>query len=124
MNIIAKQLSQVGVTVDVETTTDTDAVRDMSKKPWDWIFAGCPDPIAHSFFVQFIFLSSLSPFSVTGDPAYDGLMTKMAGAIDAEDQERRGKELDRYVHDQALSLFTYQRIKTYGVRNGVRFVPS
>ena len=24
----------------------TDAVRDMSKKPWDWIFAGCPDPIA------------------------------------------------------------------------------
>jgi hypothetical protein len=32
--------------------------------------------------------------------------------------------LDRYVHDQALSLFTYQRIRTYGLSGRVRFVPS
>lgn len=124
MGIITKQLSRIGVVVDIDTTTDTDAVRDMGKKPWDWIFAGCPDPISHSFFIQFIFLSSLSPFSVTGDAVYDRMIEKMVNTIDAEKQARLGMELDRYMYDQALSLFTYQRIKTYGVRNGFLFIPS
>lgn len=124
MRIIADHMSKVGITVDITTTTDTEAVRDMSKRPWDWVFAGCPDPISHSFFIQFIFLSSLSPFSVTGDAAYDARLAKMAGTIDPRRQLELGLELDRYVHDQALSLFTYQRIKTHGVRNGVRFIPS
>ncbi|HBL18347.1 MAG TPA: hypothetical protein DD417_16735, partial [Elusimicrobia bacterium] len=123
MRIIAKQLSRIGVVVDVESTTDTAAVRDMSKKAWDWIFAGCPDAMSHSVFVQFIFLSSLSPFSVTGDPVYDRMLAEMVNTIDEQTQLKRGRELDRYVYEQALSLFTYQRIKTYGVRNGVRFIP-
>ncbi len=124
MNIIAKQLMKVGVDVAITTTTDTEAVRDMGKENWDWIFAGCPDPIGHSFFIQFIFLSSLSPFSVTKDRTYDALLAKMVGATDLSKQTDLGKQLDRYVHDEALSLFTYQRVKTYGVRKGVRFTPS
>lgn len=124
MQIIAKQLARVGVTVDIETTTDTAAVRDMAKRQWDIVFAGCPDPLAHSFFIQFIFLSSLSPFSVTADAKYDELLGGMLGVIEEGEQLRRARELDRYVHQEALSLFTYQRIKTYGVANGVQFVPS
>lgn len=124
MRIISKQLSEVGVTVDVTTTTDTEAVRDMKKREWDWVFAGCPDPLAHSFFIQFIYLSSLSPFSVTHDAVYDAKLQKMISTIDEAAQDAEGRELDRYVHDNALSLFTYQRVKTYGVRKGVDFVPS
>lgn len=124
MNIIARQLAEVGAVVDVTTTTDTEAVRDMTKERWDWIFAGCPDPIGHSFFVQFIFLSSLSPFSVTGDPGYDARLARMVAATEPARQAQLGRELDRYVYEEALSVFTYQRIKTYGVRNGIRFTPT
>ena len=123
MKIIAKHLSRVGVEVEIHPTTDAVAVSDMAKLPWDWIFANCPDPMSHSFFVQSIFLSSLSPFSVTGDARYDGLLARMVEASEPSMQEVRGRELDRYMHEEALSLFTYQRIKTYGVRRGVRFVP-
>lgn len=124
MRIIAKQLSRIGIIVDIDLTTDTAAVRDMTKKPWDWIYAGCPDPIGHAFFNNFIFLSSLSPFSITKDSEFDRLLDKMVGTIDAVEQDKAGRALDRYVYDHALSLFTYQRIKTYGVRNGIHFVPS
>jgi peptide/nickel transport system substrate-binding protein len=123
MKIIAAHLSHVGIQVQITPTTDGQAVFDMSKKPWDWIFAGCPDPMGHSFFIQSIFLSSLSPFSVTKDSRYDGLLAQMVNAVDTAQQRERGIELDDYIHEQALSLFTYQRIKTYGVANNVEFVP-
>jgi hypothetical protein len=44
--------------------------------------------------------------------------------LDPAEHLRLAKELDRYVHDQALSLFTYQRIRTYGLSSRVEFVPS
>lgn len=124
MKILAAQLAKIGVKIDITPTTDARAVFDMQKKKWDWIFAGCPDPMSHSFFIQSIFLSSLSPFSVTHDPRYDELLAKMVTAVDPDEQQARGAELDDYIHDQALSVFTYQRLKTYGVRNGVEFAPS
>lgn len=123
MKIIAEQLAHLGVVLDVTWTTDGQAVYDMAKGPWDWIFAGCPDPMSHSYFVQFIFLSSLSPFSVTKDPRFDELMNAMISSPDPAEHAKNGRALDDYVHREALSLFTYQRIKTYGVRNGVTFVP-
>lgn len=124
MKIIAQQLSQVGVQVLITPTTDGQAVLDMPKREWDWIFAGCPDPMAHSFFIQSIFLSSLSPFSVTRDPRYDALLAEMVAELDPARQQQVGARVDAYIHDQALSLFTYQRIKTYAVRDGVDFVPT
>lgn len=124
MKILATQLARVGVIVDITPTTDAVAVFDMKKQPWDWIFAGCPDPMSHSFFIQSIFLSSLSPFSVTRDPEFDRRLSEMVSEIDPVLQQRKGEELDEYVHDRALGVFTYQRVKTYAVRRGIRFVPS
>jgi peptide/nickel transport system substrate-binding protein len=124
MKIIAQQLSLLGIEVLITPTTDGQAVIDMSRRQWDWVFAGCPDPMSHSFFIQSIFLSSLSPFSVTKDARYDELLAAMVGAVDPAEQQAAGEELDAYTHANALSLFTYQRIKTYGVRNGVSFVPT
>jgi hypothetical protein len=45
-------------------------------------------------------------------------------ALDPVEQEKKFCALVRYVHDEALGIFTYQRIKTYGVSRRVRFVPS
>jgi ABC-type transport system substrate-binding protein len=90
---------------------------------WDLGIAGVPDPMCHSFFIQSILLFSQSPFSLLDDPRLDERLMTMASTLDDEERDRLGRELDRYLHEQALSLFTYQKIKTYGLRKGVAFTP-
>lgn len=124
MRIIAKHLEKVGIRLDIALTTDATVIKDIQSRGWDFTFGGCPDPLAHSFFIQFIFLSSVSPYSIHRNPAYDALLQAMSGALDATEQQKAGRALDRFIHEEALGVFTYQRIKTYGVANGVRFVPS
>ncbi|MBI4676734.1 MAG: ABC transporter substrate-binding protein [Elusimicrobia bacterium] len=124
MKIIAKQLEKAGILIDIHETNDANVIRDIQAGGWDFTFGGCPDPMAHSFFIQFIFLSSMSPYSILGDRAFDERLQRMAGTLDPGEQQRLGAELDRYVHEEALSLFTFQRIKTYGVGRTVHFVPS
>lgn len=124
MRIISNQLKKVGIRLDVRQTTDATVIHDIQNGSWDFAFGGCPDPMAHSFFIQSIYLSSLSPYSLMKNETYDRLLGKMVGALGPEEQHRAGMELDRYVHDEALSIFTYQRIKTYGVGKDIHFVPS
>lgn len=123
MRVIAAQLKRVGIDVDVHLTTDATVIQDIQSRPWDFTFGGCPDPLAHSFFIPWIFLSSSSPYSITRSAEYDRRLDRMVTTLDPEEQERAGRELDRFIHDEALGIFTYQRVKTYGVRRGVRFVP-
>ncbi|MBI4397100.1 MAG: ABC transporter substrate-binding protein [Elusimicrobia bacterium] len=123
--IIAKQLQAVGIELDVYgVTTDADAIRDMSQKNLDIGIASLPDVMGHIFFLQSIVLYSKSPFSLQADPEYDRRLEAMVTELDEEKHERMAKDLDRYVHEQAMSLFTYQRIRTYGLSRGVDFVPS
>ncbi len=124
MKIVAAQLRKVGIELETRPTTDAEVISDIQKRIWDFTFGGCPDPLAHSFFIQFIFLSSRSPYSITKDPVFDALLKKMVATLDPAEQDRVGAELDRRVHDQALGVFTYQRVKTYGVRKSVQFVPA
>lgn len=124
MQVIASQWRKVGVELTTTLTTDATVIQDIRSRPWDLTFGNCSDPMSHSFFVQSIFLSSLSPFSITRDRKYDELLGRMVAALDPVEQQKRGEELDDYVYDQALSFFTYKRIRTYGVRRGVVFVPS
>jgi peptide/nickel transport system substrate-binding protein len=122
MRIIARQLERVGIRLVTTKTTDATVIRDIQRGGWDFTFGGCPDPLAHSFFIQFIFLSSYSPYSIHKSAVFDRLMAEMTSTLDPSGQDRAGRKLDRYVHDQALSLFTYQRIKTYGVAKDIHFV--
>lgn len=123
MRLISKQLKKIGIELDMTRTTDSSVISDIQHGAWDFTFGGCPDPLAHSYFIQFIFLSSLSPYSIHKDAAYERLLQGMAGTLDPKEQDAAGRALDRFMHEQALGVFTYQRIKTYGVRAGVRFVP-
>jgi len=124
MRIISSQLKKVGISLDMRLTTDATVIHDIQNGSWDFTFGGCPDPMAHSFFIQSIFLSSMSPYSLLRDETYDRLLGKMVAALEPEAQQQAGMELDRYVHDEALSVFTYQRIKTYGVSKRIHFTPS
>lgn len=124
MRIVAAQARKAGIDIETSPTTDATVISDIARGGWDFTFGGCPDPLAHTFFIQSIFLSSRSPYSIMRSPEYDGMLEKMVMTIDPVEQQALGAELDRYIHDEALSVFTYQRLKTYGVRRGVRFVPS
>jgi hypothetical protein len=43
--------------------------------------------------------------------------------LDPKESELAFKNLEKRVHDEALGLFLYRRIKTYGVRRRVLFRP-
>jgi peptide/nickel transport system substrate-binding protein len=128
-SILKAQLARIGVELDIRAVvSDADVLQRLKSEPWDLAVAGVPDPMCHSFFIQSILLYSESPFSLMGGAASESVevdrrLKAMAAALDPREQERLGWDLDRYVHEQALSLFTYQKIKTYGVRRGVAFTP-
>jgi peptide/nickel transport system substrate-binding protein len=123
--IIAKQLKAVGIELDIfGVTTDADAIRDLASKDMDIGIAALPDGMGHIIFLQSIYLYSRSPFSLEKDPVYDRRLEAVVAELDPVKHEQMAQELDRYVHDEALSLFTYQRIRTYGVARDINFVAS
>ena len=123
--IIAKQLQAVGIQLDIyRVTTDADVIRDMADNDIDMGIAGLPDAMGHICFLQSIMLYSKSPFSLQKNPEYDRRLEAVISELDSGKHERMAQELDRYVYEQALSLFTYQRLRTYGVSRRVDFNPS
>lgn len=122
--ILARQFQAVGVEMDVsQVMNDAEAVRVIQSVGWDLVIGGVPDPMAHSFFIQSIYLYSRSPYALHHDPAYDRALEEMVATLEPAEREAKARALDRLVHEQALSLFTYQRIKTYGVSRRLRFQP-
>ncbi|MDE2142132.1 MAG: ABC transporter substrate-binding protein [Elusimicrobia bacterium] len=122
--IMTKQLARAGIRLEIHKSPDSSLSRDIQAGGWDFTFGGCPDLFGHAFFIQSIFLYSRSPFSLLKSPDYDARLIRMISSLDPAEQQRLGMEMDRYLYDQALSLFTYQKIRTYGVRKNVDFVPT
>lgn len=121
--IITAQWRRLGIESDVVSTTDARMRDDLRSGHWDVFLSGCPDPMYHPYFIHSIFLHSLSPYSLGRDAKVDDLIESLAREIDETEQVRRTKELARHASREALALFTYQRVKTYGVRRGVVFEP-
>lgn len=122
--IIAKQLERIGVKITIrEVASDAEIIGAFQHGGWDMGFAALPDPMAHTFFGQSILLHSKSPFSLHHEPDYDRRLEQMAMELDPLLQDKMGQDLDKYIQDEALCIFTYQRIKTYGVSRRIRFTP-
>ena len=51
------------------------------------------------------------------------LLENMVSTIDDQKRESLARDLDKYVHDNALGIFTYQRIQTHAAREGLKFTP-
>lgn len=123
--IIKTQLAKVGISLDIKSVnTDADVIHALQSEPWDIAIAGLPDPMCHSFFAESILLFSGSPFSLTKDAEFDGRLQRVVTTVNESERETAAQQLDSYIYDQALSLFTYQRIKTYALRTDVNFIPS
>lgn len=122
--ILRGQFGKIGVELDMHVVADAGMIQALTGSRWDVFISNCPDPMAHSYFIQSIFLRGDSPYSLGENVEYNAMLERVVGSLD--DTVRRGlaEKLDSYVHEEALLLFTYQRTKTCGVRAGVDFTPS
>ncbi len=119
--IIIAQWKRVGIAAQMVSSTDAKINEDVRKADWDIVLGACPDPMHHPFFIHSIFLYSKSPFSLTRDPELDKLIEALPQEFDPAREDQKIQQLASYVNKNALSLFTYQRIKTYGVHKNVHF---
>ncbi|MBI4248851.1 MAG: ABC transporter substrate-binding protein [Elusimicrobia bacterium] len=122
-NIIAAQLKRVGILLDITLVPDALLMEYLKKEKWDMIIGDVPNPMMHPFFIQAIFIYSKSPFALAQDAEYDRMLETLVQTMDPAKQKSLSRKIDRYVHEEALSLFTYQRIRTYGIRRGIHFEP-
>ena len=122
--IIRSMLARVGVQADTTEFTDAELLAGVKSQAWDMMFSACPDPMFHAYFIQAIFLYSKSPFSRLKDSEYDRRLEQAAATLDPARRDSAFAELDRYTYDNALALFTYQRLRTLGTAPGVDFTPS
>ena len=66
-----------------------------------------------------LFLHSPSPWALLSDPAFDRLFERALRTAEPELHRRRLEELDKYIHDEALMVFTTQRVITAAVRSNI-----
>ncbi len=119
--ILSAQLARVGVRVRPTVSSDAQLLERFADPRFKMGVGGLPDPMGHSYFIQSIALYSPSPYSQGRLPEYDRRLEEMARTIEDGKREELGREIDRYVYEQALAIFGYQRIQTHAVRRGVRF---
>lgn len=121
--IMARQWERVGIRVEPTFVSDADLLEAFQRGSFDLAIGDIPNPTAHAFFVQSIVIYSRSPFALGRYPEYDRRLEEVLSTVEPGRQRALLEELDAFIHERALSVFTYQRTKTYGVRRCVRIVP-
>lgn len=123
IGIIKEHLRIIGITVNVHYTNDANIIKDIASKKWDMVVGNCSDPMVHSFFIQSIVFYSKSPYALLRDSVYDAKLEAMMMELDPVKRPELGRELDSYIYNQALGLFTYQRLRTYASDRRVHYQP-
>lgn len=123
-NIVQNQLKQIGVTLETKLIgayADVfDLLAESSTRPGFFLFRYGNSLIDLSHFAG-IWYSPTSVIPFFSDPIIEEKLTAALRANTKKDYERRLQELDRYAHDEAITLFTTQRILTVGARKNVFF---
>lgn len=83
-----------------------------------------PDPIGSAAFLAGVCFYGRSPLSGLRDPVFDALYEDTLETADPAAQDEKGRRLDAMIHERAWALFTYQRIRTYGMSRDLSFRPS
>lgn len=121
--IAKKQLESIGFDVQLHVFPEGEAVEAFKKGTWNFGMSTFPSPTAHVSFSQGLLFYSKSHFSLHHDPAFDQAFEKATMVLDPKESELAFKNLERKVQEEALGLFLYRRIKTYGIRRRVKFRP-
>ena len=122
--IVKHDLEEVGIILDLEIVSRTEWARRVVDykmkygKPADFDLAVnlVDNPIHDLAFHAGLFLQSRSPWSLLDSPEFDRRFAQALQTTDRGDHRKRLMALDRYIHDQALLIFTTQRVITAAVK--------
>ncbi|MBI2603738.1 MAG: ABC transporter substrate-binding protein [Deltaproteobacteria bacterium] len=125
--IIVTNLRELGIEIEDEVVSRSEwanrivGYKIQNKKAADYDLAInlVDNPIYHLGFHAGLFLASPSPWSLTDDSEFDRLYGEAMRELDPGKHERKMKNLDRYIHEQALMIFATQRIITAAVNKGL-----
>jgi len=121
--IIASNLRKVGVMLDIILASDATGSKEVKSQKYDMSIGDVPDPMCHSYFIPAVALYSKSPFALAGDPGFDDMLSNMVMTTDPELLKKKAEQVDEYIYNYALGIFTYQRIALYGAKKGLSFTP-
>ncbi|OGR80171.1 MAG: hypothetical protein A2X32_05890 [Elusimicrobia bacterium GWC2_64_44] len=121
--IIVSDLKKIGVLVQTTVVPDAELISAVKSGKYDMIMGSSPDPMCHAYFIQAIVLASGSPFAVDGDAKFDELLVEMVSAPDDGASLKKAEALDAYVYRNAMSIFTYQKTRLYGLDKTLSFSP-
>jgi peptide/nickel transport system substrate-binding protein len=122
--IVAVNLRAVGVKVDLEVVSRSEWSRQVIGKKlttgkradYDIVINLVDNPIYHLGFHAGLFLESSSPWSLLHSKSYDERFLSTMMIEDQAEHEEKLKALDKYIQDNALMLFTSQRVITAAYR--------
>ncbi len=120
--IIKSQLHQIGVEAELPVVSIADGFRIISEgklRGYDIHANLAPDPIGHMGFLAGVCFSSSSPMSAGGVPGFDERYQRLMQTHAESEHEKMAEDLDQWIYEQALGIFTYQRVQTYGVRSRI-----
>lgn len=124
---VKEQLATISVELELEVVSrpkwaERVVVGKVMGNPYegDIAFNMVDNPVYTMAFHAGLFLSSAGLFSLLSDPDYDSVYEAAMKKADPAEHEKALKELDRYVQENALMLFTYQQLRTMGVGNQIR----
>ena len=132
--IIKSMLERIGLRVNVKVMNHPELLRKIfapaldappESQSWDiailhrWDWAG---HTGISFSGWALLHDSLYRW-IEFDPVYEDMWEDMAKTVDVGEQERKIKQLERYVYERAHFLYIYSPVMLYAVNKDVNFVP-
>ncbi|MCW8876821.1 MAG: ABC transporter substrate-binding protein [Kangiellaceae bacterium] len=125
--IIRSNLAAVGIETDMSIVPRSEwaekvvnfKIQTGQPSDYDLAINLVDNPIYNLAFHAGLFLHSESPWSLLQDSQFDQKFIHALQSADRETHRKRLEALDAYIHEEALMLFTTQRIITAAVRKGV-----
>jgi len=128
--VLKRQLAKVGI--DLKVGGGNGALRIVNPKldsslpkfDLDMFARTCPDTLAHILFIEGkVWYASEVPWSLLNNRKFDQLFYKAIRTIDLREQTRLCHQLEKMIHEEAFSIFTYQEIKLYAMAKEVNYNP-
>jgi len=122
---MASQWKKIGVELSLKVVPMSEIFLEWGRpeKRWDVFGNLCPDPMGHVAFIYGLGMYSKSPFGGYQDADFDRLFERMLAEVEEEEHHELARRVDRYIHEKAMGVFTYQRMKVYGLRAHVKAAP-
>ncbi len=114
-------LARVGVTLEAEIVPRCEWMARVGSNvapDLDFAVANVDNPVVHGLFHHFVLLFSQGPQTILRDPEYDARFLATAVVTEPEAARAAQAELERYVANRALILFTVQAHVYIAARTG------